>query len=251
MYCPHCQTELVEDAVFCKKCGKRIKADTLPVSVSETQPVQSYYEQKEALRQNEVSALNGLIQYFSQKQDVYDRYDTSCAWINRLSRGSSNALLIWGGIVIGIFFFILALYLPEAYDLQNAVFDLFIIALFSLVPGIAMIGGGIAKKIHHRNLTYRYLYQYVELSKELHQHYLSYPNCPIVPECTNPRIIIKVQHAIAAGRCDNIKQGINNVFAASNHTGIAQYQEVTMRNTSDINWKNGLKFIFLPPRFFR
>lgn len=277
MYCPYCGTDLTAEAVFCRHCGKRVQAETPPAPVTnvqpvqsyceekephrqaetppstvfKVQPVQSYYEEKEAQRQKELSTLNGLMQYFSQKQDVYDRYDNACSWINRLSRGCSNALLIWGAIVSGLYLLIALLILSEAYSFQEVLTDLLMVALFVLLPGLGMLAGGITKKVRHRNLTNQYLQEYTALSMELHQHYMSCPRCPIMPECSNPRIIILVQNAIASGCCDTIKQGINNVFTASRYAGIAQYQEVTLQNTSSCNLQYGLKYIFLPARFFR
>ena len=251
MYCPYCGTELTSDAVFCRRCGKPIKVDTPPVSAPETPPAQPHYEKSEVSQPSKTPSLNDLIQYFFQKQDVYDRYDTACAWINRLARGSSNALLIWGGIIYGLFLFVACIILSDAYNLQAALSDLLIAALILLLPGTLMIGGGIWKKVRHRHLLYRHLSEYVVLSRELHEHYRNCPSCPIVPECTNPRILVKLQNIVNSGQCATMQQALNTLFASSAHDGISQYQDVLMRKVSDVNWRNGLTFIFLPPKFFR
>jgi uncharacterized Zn finger protein (UPF0148 family) len=249
MYCPNCGTALTDDAIFCIKCGKRVPDDSAQsVPAPTEQPAQTYHEQKYEVRKNELSTLNNLIEYFSQKQASYDRYDEACAMLNRLSRGASNALLIWGGIVLGIFIITILCVFSDPTDLFT---EIFVSVVFLLLPGGAMLTGGILKKTRHRHLYYQYQYQYIELSQGLHQHFFDYPDCPIPPECTNPRILAKLQQIIVSGRSDTIKQGLNNLFASSNHRGLAQYQEILKRNTADCNWRKGLKFIFLPPRYFK
>lgn len=243
MYCSYCQTVLAEDAVFCSHCGKRVDGDATPTGSNENPQV--------AMRQKEAATLNSLIQYFAIKQTVYDYYDEACAKVNRLARGASNALVIWGSIVIGLCLLIILSVLTSEQSVQDMAIGLFFFAFLFLVPGIMMLAGGIVKKSNHRRLLYRWQQKYVELSRELHQHYMAYPNCPVIPECTNPRILVKLQTLIVSGRADTIKEGMNTLFASCNHRGMAQYQEITQRNTYDCNYRNGLKFLFLPSKYFQ
>ena len=242
MYCSYCQTVLAEDAVFCSHCGKRVGGDSVPTGSTENS--------KAALRQSEATALNSLIQYFAIKQTVYDYYDDACAKVNRLARGASNALVIWGSIVIGFSLLVILSTITSEQSFRDMSSGLFLSIFLILVPGVMMLAGGIVKKANHRRLLYRWQQKYVELSRELHQHYMEYPNCPVVPECTNPRILGKLQTLVVSGRADTVKEGMNTLFASCNHRGMAQYQELTQRNTYDCNYRNGLKFLFLPSKYF-
>ena len=247
MYCSNCGTKLTDDAVFCCHCGKRVHETSSPDVPSETQQGNS----KVALRQNEAATLNSLIQYFAIKQTTYDYYDEACAKINRLARGASNALVIWGGIVLGFSLLVILSVVTSEQSFREMSSGLFLSIFLLLVPGIMMLAGGIVKKSRHRHLLHRWQQQYVALSQELHQHYRAYPNCPVIPECTNPRILVKLQTLIISGRANTIKEGMNTLFASCNHRGMAQYQEITQRNTYDCNYRNGLKFLFLPSKYFK
>lgn len=247
MYCPYCQATIVDDAVFCNQCGKRVQPNSTP----------EYREQQaqSQLKSSSLFTLNQMIQHFSQKQKVYDQYDTVCSTLNWLSRGASNALVIWGGIVLGLFalclLIVISTHLNDPHYYKNVGATVLMLVIFTAVPGALMMSGGITKKNRQKTLLTQCQQQYMELSRELYQHYRSYPNCPIPPEYTNPRIITKIKWLIASEQASTVKEGLNHMLANSNHTGCGRYHEVTIRNAADCNWKTGIKVIFLPPRYFK
>ena len=234
MYCPYCQTVLTDDAVFCRHCGKRVRETSADTSI----------------KNKDLDTLNSMLRHFSQKQSTYDLYDEVCSKINRLSRGASNALLIWGGILSGLALLIILSLISSGGDFQDISGGLFASIFLVLVPGIMMIAGGIMKKVYHRNTLVQHQLQYVALSKELLEHFQCYPNCPVAPEYTNPRVLVKLQDLLFSGKAGSLKESMNHLYATSSYKSIARYQEVTQRNTDDYNYRNGIHVIFLPPGYF-
>jgi hypothetical protein len=246
MYCPYCQTSLVDDAIFCTKCGKNVQPKATP----------GYREQQEKsqLKANNLLILDQVVQHFSQKQKVYDQYDSVCHTLNWLSRGASNALVIWGGILLGLFALGLLnvivenLGAPSFYQLMAPVA---ILLLFVATPGCVMLLSGISKIRHHKLQLDHCRKEYMELSRELYQHYCSYPDCPIPPEYTNPRILAKIKWLVLSEQAYTVKESLDQVLAQSNRSGYRQYHETTIHNAADCNWQTGIKIIFLPPRYFK
>lgn len=257
MYCPYCQSSIVDDSVFCKQCGKRVnEVPEQPAPVDPfQQQAQQYQQQCDALRKNELSSLNHVLQHFAQKQRSYDLYHNVCANINRFARGASKALLVWGCIVFSIAATFILLLAPDMIDgymyTEDIISALTIFGLLGFLPGILMIVGGILMKVNNHRKLSSFRDQYTALSHELYQHYLNYPASPVGPEYSDPRILIKIQDHIASGRANTISESLNHLVAASNQRAISQYMELTARNTAECNRQNNFGCILIPPHFFR
>lgn len=256
MYCPYCQTVLVDDAVFCSQCGKRVKANPVqPAAVPVNPQMQQYQAQKDAIRDSELTLLNRLMQHFSQKQSAYDLYDTVCERVNHFAKGCSNALLIWGSILVSFSLLLILMFIPEIQEgvlpIEELPEVLAVMGILIFGPGIMMIIGGILMKVNNKRQLTKYRQQYAGLSYELRQHFLSYPNCPISPEYTNPRVLVKLQNLITSGRTDTVKESLNSLVASSNQRALAQYLELTQRNNAASNQGNGFGFVFISPKFFK
>lgn len=255
MYCSYCQNLLADDAAFCSRCGKSVAHPAVqPDVITEVQPMPQYQMQRETIRNSELSLLNNLMQHFSKKQASYDLYDDVCDKVNRYARGCSNALLIWGIIVLSLASIIGLVILGDVLDYglfdEDVFGGLIVYVMLLLGPGAMMLTGGILKKVHTRRRLNFFVSQHTALSHELHQHYMSYPNCPIGPEFCNPRNIYKLYTMVLSGRTDTLKESLNHLVASSNQRAVSQYLDLTHRNVTN-HGGSGVGYILISPRFFR
>jgi hypothetical protein len=251
MYCSNCGTKLTDDAVFCCHCGKRVKVVPVQPDPAVNLQAQQYQAQKGAMRSSELASLSTMMQHFSQKQSAYDLYDAVCEKVNHFAKGCSNALLIWGGILVSFSFMLLLMFIPEIQEgvlpIKELPEVLLVMGVLIFGPGIMMIIGGILMKVNNKRQLAKFRGQYAALTHELHQHYLTFPNCPIGPEYTNPHILFQLQNLILSGRTDTVKESLNHLLAAVNRKGITQYTDITRRNTTHYN----IGYIFIPSKFFK
>lgn len=242
MNCPHCQRELPPDTKFCPACGGRVQFEP-PTLPSYADP----YQQRAEVRQREMNSLGDLIRYFSPKQPEYDAYDDSCKKIIHFARGARSALLVWGCIILSLGLFVFLANIEDA-DLMD---DLVGISVVFLLPGIAMLVGGILLKVNNRKKYDNCMQTYRFLSQSLYKHYYGYPNCPVGPEYTNPRILSILMRNVSSGRCDTIQQSINCMIADANYVIINRYCEQIRQQTASVNAGTGVTTIFAAPEFFR
>lgn len=251
MYCSNCGNTLTDDAVFCAQCGKRIKVAPVQPDPAVNPQAQQYLAQKEAIRNSELDSLGTMMQHFSQKQSAYDLYDTVCEKVNHFAKGCSNALLIWGSILVSFSLLLMLMFIPEIQEgtlpIEELPEVLAVMGILIFGPGIMMIIGGILMKVNNKRKLAKFRGQYAALAHELHQHYLAFPGCPIGPEYTNPQILFQLQNLILSGRTDTVKESLNHLFATVNRRGITLYVETTQRNTTNYN----IGYIFIPSKFFK
>ena len=268
MYCPYCQTTLADDAAFCSQCGKSVSS---PEVSSMDQHMRQYQVQKDAIRNTELASMNRLIQHFSQKQAAYDLYDETCKQLPRYARGTKSAPLVFGCIITALALFcIFAMgfllfwpgseyYMGVPFSWKNLVSltktskDIQMLSQFTfvLIAGPVLISVWIINKTRNTKRKKFYQEQYASLSRELNNHYLDYPNCPVGAEYTNPRILARLEKLILSGRADTIKESINRLIADSNQRAIESYLEEIQRNTASINRSLRFGSIFIASRFFK
>ncbi len=243
MFCPYCGTPVAEKTAFCVNCGGRVTPAPQPAYAApnpyEAQ-LQQYQMAKEATRQKELEALSAAITHFSQKANAYKDYDDACKKVNHYAPGAKVALLVWGIIVAAIGLLMLFTDLSEGASPEAALLVLFL-------PGNAMIAFGIVMKLRSSRNLERYREQYGHLSVELMNHYLSYPNCPVSPEYTNPEVLIHFYRMIQSGRADTIR---DCVLQFGNGRETNQYLTAIRQNTTDINAQTGISTFFVPASFF-
>lgn len=236
MFCSFCGTQLADGSAFCSSCGKQLDMSVAaPVQV--VQP--SYQDQKNAVRDSELAVMQSLYNHFSQATEDYEAYDACCELVNYYSKGAKSSLLVWGCIIAT--FGIIACLAPEA----------FLGALIGfLIPGAAMIVGGILMKKANRKNYKEYLELYDQLSNSLAQHYANYPNCPVGPEYTNPVILDAMMSILQSGRADTIKECINILIDTARQNEIDAYLDEIERNTAQTEANSRAAAVFLAADFF-
>lgn len=235
MFCPHCGQQVADGSAFCASCGKSLTGTPAPA------PVMDFQAQKNAVRQSEISALSNALQHFAQKRDEFTEYDCVCELVNHYSHGAKSSLLVWGCIITA-FGLLAMLSGPEA--LVGC-----LIAL--VVPGAAMIFGGIMMKKKNRK-NYKYFQnEYARLSQELYDHYVSYPNCPVGPEYANPEILEVILGVLQSGRADTIKEAINLLINDAERNEMGEYLNMIERNTASINAQTRVAAVFAAANFFK
>ncbi len=205
MFCSKCGKQLPNDAVFCAECGARVSggaAHTAQTPVPSAQDIllKQIQEEKMLLRQSEISALNEVREHFSNKQDAFDEYDKVTERLIYFSRGAKSSIIVWGAIIATISLFAMAI---EA---------VWVGLLLFLIPGAAMICGGILMKINNRKKFNQYLRSYKLVLDELYDHYMQYPNCPIGFEYCNPETIDRILTVMNSGRADTVKEAVNLIL---------------------------------------
>ena len=197
MFCTYCGKQIDDQSAFCMYCGKNISNTFKPQHVE--QGVDEFKIQKENIRESETKALQEAIAYFSIKKDVYYEYDNICELVDKYSKGAKSTLLVWGSIfsTIGL------------VGQLSSSGDAGVCLILLLLPGLMMIGGGIAMKVNSAKKYNSYQEKFTMLSQELYQFYSNYPNCPIGFEISNPRILTQILYVLQSGRADTIKESIN------------------------------------------
>lgn len=249
MFCPYCGANLVDKSYFCMNCGKKIitsleNTETLSSNSNVVDPlIQQYQAQKNATRKSELASLIAAISHFSQKANQFQEYDDVCNRVNYYSRGARNSLLIWG-CIITTFALIMSLPLIGSNDPSASILLLF------FVPGPLMIVGGILMKVNNIKKNSYYKERYAKLSKELYNHYLTYPHCPVGPEYANPKILNLFLNVLQSGRADTIKESINLVIDTHHKKQVRKYLAAIERNTAEINATTKVPTFFIAASFF-
>ena len=233
MFCPHCGQQIADGSAFCSVCGK----STTNVAAA---PVMDFQAQKMAVRQSEISAMKQALDHFNQKRDEFIEYDYVCELVNHYAQGAKGALLVWGIIIATAG--LLMLMVPEAFVGSLVAF---------VIPGAAMIFGGIMMKVKNRK-NYAYFQQeYARLSEELYNHYVSYPNCPVGPEYANPEILETILGVLQSGRADTIKEALNLLIDDAERSEMSEYLNMIEQNTAAINAQTRVAAVFAAANFFK
>ncbi len=232
MFCSNCGKEVNTEGSYCSYCGKPVAAPA-----ENTAPVN---------REEELAKLDRLIQYFMPKSAAYGAYEAACEKIKKYSKGSSNALIIWGAIVLSVGLMIL---IAEAGELDFRD-SLIASGVLFLLPGLLMLGGGILHKVLCSKKRRESLSNYEKLSNELYNHFLGCPNPEVGPEYTNPVILIKLFNIIRGGRADNLKEAFNILYISANQQAINNHVSRVRRSVSEAKLFDASPVIFLPSQYF-
>ncbi len=210
MYCTNCGKSIGEQN-FCQHCGARVAKEELASSEQSptvatgipgaSMPVYATYTDRTQQRQYELDVMQKLLGHFSLKIPQYNEYDQVSYRINQLSRGSSQAALIWGIIVSGI-----ALVMGAIASADREALPAFFIFL---IIAILLYALHIRGKRKNKKQLAQAIDRYYELNEELYAHYCRYENCPIGPEYTNPANLQVIRQTIISGRADTIKEALN------------------------------------------
>lgn len=240
MFCPHCGSQVADGVAFCSNCGGNLNAVT-QVQPQVQQPAYDYQAQKQAVRESEIKSLASVLAHFNQKRDEFEYYDAVCVLVNHYAQGAKKSLIVWGAIIASMG---IICALAEA----SAAIDGLIAFI---IPGAAMIAGGILMQIKNRKNQEYYNAEYARLSEELYNHYLAYPNCPVGPEYVSPDILELIMEVMQSGRADTIKESINLLLAEADQDEINEYLASIEANTSAIRANTGVAAVFAAANFFK
>lgn len=246
MFCPNCGTRIMDGASFCTACGKQAAPapSNAPVQSAAELQAQQYQFQKEAARKNEMRSLENAISYFSQKSDEFKAYDFICNRVNYYAQGASGALIVWGCIIASIaLMFIVGLASEDETEPMPVFLSIF------LIPGLLMVFGGIMMKVCNRRNLRRARARYAELSKELYDHYISYPETPIAIEFVNPEILKRILRDMEFGRANTIQECIKLKIQGRKYEEIQRYFSRLEKNTAEVNALTGVDKFFVPESF--
>lgn len=266
MFCSNCGTKLDQNAVFCSECGQKVNQDAAPAPQPEVQPVFAqpeaqpvfaqqpqnpfggdFVNRRAMLRQEEMDSLTNAYNYFMQKKPVYDEYVEVCKKVNYYGRGAKSFLIIFGSIILGLGLFTIMAYLADEMMMDA----LGVLVILFVVPGALMLAGGILMKVANRKNFKKYLKKYSELSMELYNHYLGYPNCPVEDYFTHPDVIAIIANYIRNGRVTTLKDAIELACFEGKEAGIYKYFEILRKYTASIPDSEKAPDFFSPPSFFK
>ena len=213
MFCPRCGQPVTAGTAFCICCGAALSAPNPRFA--------DYQAQKNAIRQSEFAALSDVIRHFSQKKNLFAKYDWAASWLYRYSRGPSKSTLILGIIFTALSFLFLLPREPGGFTA----------ALFFLVPGLILFIVYMVLKIHFVKKRCIFQDEFLNASEALSDCYQTYPDCPVGPEYTNPAVLTAFLECIRSGRADTIKESIhctlNDPKLRQMHTYMLRLDEYT------------------------
>ena len=198
--------------------------------------------QKTAVRQSEINALTNVYNYFHVKRSSFQEYDHVCEKLNYFSRGAKSGLIVWGIIALALG----ALLTLGAISGEVPVAGV----LIFLLPGAAMLTGGILMKSNNRRKTAYYQSEYLRLSQELNDYYAAYPQCPVGAEYANPEILELILGVLNSGRADTIKEAINALIAEANQAEMNAYLQNIQAYSEQASARAGTAAIFAAASFF-
>ena len=105
-------------------------------------------------------------------------------------------------------------------------------------------------KVNNRKKYSYFEKRYASLSKELFDHYISYPNCPVGPEYINPQILSLLHSVLLSGRADTVKESINLVIDETHRAKVREYLAAIEYNTAAINAQTCVTTTFVAASFF-
>lgn len=195
MFCNNCGKPNQDGAKFCSECGA-------PINQIINQQYDNSQQKRQQARNSEITELDKMIRYFSQKSMVYEEYDRISAELSRFSKGKHYALLIWGIIVsfLGTIF-VSAFSREEPAKLA--------LGFIPFLLGQGMIVGHIVYAVSFSKRKKELEAKLSEISSELFEYYKAYGTCVVGAEYTNPSNLIAIANTIRSGRADTIKEAIN------------------------------------------
>ena len=233
MFCNNCGSPVPDGAAFCNSCGANLGGAV------QTQ-AQQFHNQKNAIRQSEITELEDAIAHFDKKRNLFKEYDLVSDLVVDFAGGAKKSLLVWG-IIISVLGTLVLLAGPEA----------FVGALLFIVPGAAMIVGGILMQVNNKKKYAYFLDEYVRISGELMDHYNAYPNCPVGAEYSNPEILESILGVLKSGRADTIKESINLLISDAERSEMQATMNAIENYTARASANASAAAFFAAANFFK
>ena len=160
-----------------------------------------------AERDKSLAECQKMINHFSPKVDIFQKYEKLNSDITKLSQTSVSPL-VWGIIIslFGIGILLTGIFNVKYADNRSGYY---VLSAITMLVGGVFILMYILKKILRKKKVEAYIVEAGELSTQLSLIYNGYGECPLAPEYVDPRLIFKIQQLILAGRCATISDSLN------------------------------------------
>ena len=235
-FCGKCGAELQEGMNFCAKCGNKVGSEDLPSALRNGSGTSAGAIQKSMdLRNESMTELYRMIQYFSKKSVQYGEYDRLNELAGKPSTGYRSPLRKIGIVLIAIGLPLIALVIKlfiddkEKFSGDNPQYPMsdFLIPLFVLIAvvaiGVVLIVLYRVEKLRHKQKEINTLRRMGDLSQELGAYYLDYGPCVVGYEFTNPQVLQMIANTISVGRADTPQAAINLLLEDA-HKANMEYQ---------------------------
>lgn len=278
MFCPNCGKPANDQAVFCVNCGAKlpavqvpapeppvppapipeptapsfeqeiaqIEALQTPTAPTAVQQIETLQAQKEQEYENDMAAVQGAVAHFSPYKILFNNYFRACEAVNYYSRGAKSALLVWGIIVtaLGMLFTLIGA-IDSTYPEEILPF-----LIIFLLPGMAMLAGGITMKAVSRKKFANAKEEYVRLARELNALYYNCPACPLRPEFVDPDTLAKLRFMLQSGRAHSLSEAVYLLSDGYPQSRLNNYINTLADHTKDVNQQNSISCIFVPASLF-
>ena len=231
MFCQKCGQEMPDGAQFCMKCGAKVEKEqpkVMPRTVD---------------RNQEIAELEKMIEYFSQKAPQYAEYDTVCLNVNHYAVGFTNFLR-----VIGILIVIFAPLFGGWFMKYSDVYGIIAWAVIAIGIGMIVTNHILSKKF--RQGAAEAYERYDLLTQELYEHYVSYGDCAIGCEYTNPGVLRSIVNLIKSGRVDTAQVAINMLMSLTQAKNATLLTLQSKRRAASLERGATVDAVFYPATFF-
>ena len=164
-----------------------------------------------AQREASLAECQRIINHFSPKVDVFQKYETLNSNIDKFSK-TSVAPLVWGILVALAGIISVVTTVLETKSIHNLV-------PYLIAGGVVvLIGGGlilifVLKKRSHKKKLKAFIEEAGELSNQLELLYNGFGSCPLPSEYVDPRIVYKLQQVIMVGSANTLQDALNMLLS--------------------------------------
>lgn len=173
-----------------------------------------------AQREQSLNECTKMINHFSPKVDLFQKYENVNRDIARFSIPPKK-LLVWGIVLASVGLVLTVVnYFTTKYPTTRLIYCIFY-GSFILAGGGMLLGFFLKKKNNNKKLE-NLIVEAGELSTELTLLYNRFGNCTLAPEYVDPRILFKLQSLILTGRCATINDALNLLLTYQRNYAVIQ-----------------------------
>lgn len=218
-FCNGCGAGLKLNAKFCSSCGLEVVPDDIPAENAST------------IRGQTLQLIDKLKAHFDPMAETYERLIELNAQYEKLKKPGTGKDVIIGGIVMGVLAFFGGALLIGLGIFPTLVFIagiLFIcLCIIGVISGIMDESKG-NPKIKQYEISKKSMEEEIPaLDALLHEHYDSYPQCPISFEYSMPPILNELRERVISGRADTIKEAIQCMLDDTHKAEMLELQKQT------------------------
>ena len=239
MFCPQCGSQLTANAAFCPNCGNALNTNQTP-SNTQPAPVQAAVQApvvpaapvtpvaapvyQVPMRETEIRLLQGTVDYFAQKIDLYREYDRVSDQVKEDADAPGAGYIVWS-VILSLFSLVLigtAFSAPRPDDTVTTIAGIGAVIML-LAIGLIVIRA--VKGTKKSNAYDQSVSRYWNIYNELYAHYKGFPNCPVSMEYTHPEILAVVLRNLQTGRNDNIQGALLRAIDDADDDDIEDYMD--------------------------